>query len=101
MLIRLKNHQKQLYFKFKCWLWTSLILLTLPLTFRSLFLLFDETWSQLNNWLLNSEKPIHETIYNSVFLITTTWLPLIMQNASLVFGLVRQKQSEQESSPDY
>lgn len=67
-------------------MWTATILMTLPLSFRAIF-----DFARINN---DSDKVTTEwrtALYNFVFFLLTTYLPIVFQIGTLVFGFVRKQ----------
>lgn len=74
-------------------MWVANVLLTLPLTFRAVFdaLSFDEKWNDF--WTgKNGANYYRLASYNMVIFFFATYVPMLMQIASLIFGFVRHKQ---------
>ena len=90
MLRRIRLYFKGFYKEFGCQLWTANVLLTLPLTFRAIFdaLRYDSAWE--NYWIL-SENYYRLCGYNLLLFTFGTYIPMMMQIASLIFGFVRHK----------
>ena len=86
LLLRLKKHFPKLYGQFGCHLWTALILLSVPLTLRGILDLFH-----IERHL--DRRGYELAVYNVLFTSITTFLPIIFQISSLVFGFIRRKQS--------
>ena len=91
MLTRLKRYYKGFYKEYGCYLWAANILLTFPLTFRAIFdaLRLSDSWSDY--WFKGSNY-YKSVFYNVILFIFATYIPMIMQIASLIFGFVRNKQ---------
>ena len=86
LLSRLKKHFGKLHEQWAGHLWTALILLTVPLTLRGALDLFH-----IERHL--DRRGYQLAVYNVLFSLTTTFLPIIFQISSLVFGFIRRKQS--------
>ena len=84
LLSRLRRHFVKLYEEFGCALWTALILLTVPLTLRGILDLFHIE-DRMDDW----GKSL--ALYNVLFTTVTTFLPILFQISSLVFGFIRHK----------
>ena len=69
--------------------------LTFPLTFRAVFdaLKFNEAW--VDYWFSNQVKV---ALYNLIIITFATYLPMVLQMASLVFGIMRQRAGKLEVS---
>jgi hypothetical protein len=91
MLNRLRRYYKGFYKQFGCYLWMANVLLTFPLMFRALFdaLAADETWYQ---YWIGSNNFYRATGYNFLLFFFATYIPMLMQISSLIFGFVRRKQ---------
>ena len=89
MLFRLKKHFKDFYGQFGCYLWTANILLAVPLMLR----VISDILKVNNDWQnLLHDDTLRIAIYNLIFFCLTTYLPIVSQITSLVFGFVRHKQ---------
>lgn len=91
MLTRLKRYYKGFYKEYGCYLWTANVLLTFPLTFRAIF----DALRQSSNWYdfwFDGNNYYKLGIYNVILFLFGTYIPMIMQIASLIFGFVRNKQ---------
>jgi len=75
--------------QFKCLMWTTTILISLPLSIRSII--------DFSNLSTNLDGPEHfwASLYNFLFFLFTTYLPILFQICTLVFGFVRRKQAKQ------
>ena len=90
LLIRKLQRDFELFYKeLRVVLLVATFLLTVPLTFRALFdgikLVNPDLMEQFNDSYLKN------SIYNLVFYLLTTYLPVIGQITSLVFGFVRHR----------
>ena len=90
LLIRKLKRDFELFYKeLRVVLLVATFLLTVPLTFRALFdgikLVNPDLMEQFNDSYLKN------SIYNLVFYLLTTYLPVIGQITSLVFGFVRHR----------
>ena len=88
MLNRLRIYFKDFFEKFGGMLWFANIMLTLPLSFRAVFdaLYHNETWSKFWN-----ENYYTVANYNALLFFFGSYVPMLMQIFSLVFGFVRHK----------
>lgn len=91
MLTRLKRYYKDFYIVFGCQLWAANILLTFPLTFRAIFdaLRLSENWQA---YWFGQQNYYKLAVYNVILFTLGTYIPMLMQIASLIFGFVRHKQ---------
>lgn len=91
MLRNLRLYFKGFYSQFGCNLWVANVLLTLPLTFRAVFdgLKTNDKW--FNFWLADANY-YRVAGYNLILFTFGTYMPMMMQMASLIFGFVRNKQ---------
>ena len=89
MLDRLKRYFKDFYKHFGTKLWIANILLTLPLLFRGIIDLIklDKAFS---DWLF--ENYWRTGLYNIILITLATYVPMLLQISSLIFGFVRNKQ---------
>jgi len=70
------------------------ICLTLPLTFRAFFdaMRYDTKWADFWNISGNGTPSQYKlATYNEVLFIFATYIPILFQISSLVFGFVRHK----------
>ena len=90
MLNRLKQYYKDFYLEFGCYLWMTNYLLTFPLLFRALFdrLRTNDDW--YNFWIL-SNNYYRVAGYNIIIFTFASFLPMVMQIGSLIFGFLRSK----------
>ena len=90
MLYHLKRYFKDFYKNFGCRLWLANVFLTFPLFFRAIFdaLRFYNKW--YDYWSEGNDYKV--AIYNLIIITFGTYLPMIMQIFSLIFGFVRHKQ---------
>ena len=68
-----------------------MILVTLPLTFRAIFD-FIRMDSHVIQWL--NANMVNGAVYNLSVFVLTTYLPILFQIGTLVFGFVRNKQGK-------
>ena len=71
-------------------LWVAIFVLTIPLTFRSIL----DGMTNIKSW----NDIVHSTdssltTYNTSFFFIATYIPIVCQTASLIFGLMRYKES--------
>ena len=88
MLNRLRLYFVDFYKESGCKLWTANILLTLPLTFRSVFdgLNFNTSWYDF--W---GDSTNMIAGYNLLIIFIGTYVPMILQISTLIFGFVGKK----------
>ena len=88
MLLRLRRYFRDFYEQFGFRLWVANIFLTLPLTFRGIFdaLKSNKSWNSF--W--ESDEYTMAT-YNVLIMTFSTYLPMVLQISSLIFGFVRHK----------
>ena len=72
-------------------LWVAIFVMTIPLTFRSIL----DAMTNIKSW----NDVVHAsdfslTTYNTCFFFIATYIPIVCQIASLIFGLMRYKQSK-------
>ena len=97
MLNRLRLYFKDFFNEFGCNLWMANILLTLPLTFRAFFdaMRYDTKWSYFWNLQVKEgqdEQDMYKlATYNVLLFFLATYIPMLFQISSLVFGFVRHK----------
>jgi cytochrome c biogenesis protein CcdA len=88
LIFALKKNFFQFYKEYRCLLWTATILITIPLSFRAIF---DFTRIDHNPTNDIVDKEWSKALEDSYFFILTTYLPIVFQIGSLVFGFVRKK----------
>lgn len=99
LLFTFKACYKEFYNEFRCLLWSTTIILTIPLCVRATcdlltdFRMWNAYWSKSSELL---------TSYNLLFFILTTYIPIVGQTSSLVFGFLRliKKESRQQTNQD-
>jgi hypothetical protein len=74
MISQLKKTFDDFYRQFKCILWTAMILVTLPLTFRAIFD-FIRMDSHVIQWL--NANMVNGAVYNLSVFVLTTYLPIL------------------------
>jgi hypothetical protein len=91
MITKLRQFYKDFYKEFGCQLWTANILMTLPLSFRALFnaLTFCDAWQ--NYWFGPEATFYQMATYNVGLFVFATYIPMLMQIFSLIFGFMRNK----------
>ena len=89
MLERLRLYFKDFFKQFGLNLWIANVLLTLPLTFRAVFdaLKSNQAWNDY--WYANYYSLAW---YNILIFTVGTYIPMLTQISSLIFGFVRNKQ---------
>jgi membrane protein DedA with SNARE-associated domain len=67
-------------------LWLAIILLTVPIILRA----FLDAMNNLNSWeKLVERNEVTITTYNLVFFLFGSYIPIVSQTASLIFGFLR------------
>ena len=96
MLQKLKRYFKDFYKHQGCRLWAANCALTFPLTFRAVFdaLKVNEAW--VDYWFSGGNT--RAAVYNLIIITFATYLPTVMQMASLIFGFMRQRAGKLEIS---
>lgn len=89
LIRKLKRHFARFYAEFHKLMLTATILLTVPLTFRAIFDGIKLISPKVIEWI--DADMTRNAIYNFVFFLLTTYLPIIGQIMSLVFGYVRHR----------
>ena len=93
MNLSLKRSFPSFYQSFRCSLWTACIFLTIPLFFRAIINFAQNISDDFKNWYQLSTAGF---LFNITFyLILSTYIPIITQMGSLVFGYLRHKQNTQ------
>jgi cytochrome b subunit of formate dehydrogenase len=92
MICVLRINFKVYYNEFKCILWTAAIGMAIPMFFRSVI-----NWLLLKNagfslWYLN-----HLSYTNTMFVLVTTFIPILAQMGSLIFGFTRRSRDKKIS----
>ena len=90
MLRKLRLYYRGFFSMFGRHLWIANILLTLPLTFRAVIdaLRLNPTWTAY--WFEGNYYRL--AIYNMLVFTLCTYIPMLTQISSLIFGFVRNKQ---------
>jgi len=88
MIVRLKKYFRDFYKEFGCQLWTANVLLTLPLTFRAITDAANESQRFQDLYYKNYYTL---AIYNMILFVLATYIPMLTQISSLIFGFVRHK----------
>ena len=91
MLRRLRLYFRDFFEEYGRSLWVANVLLSLPLCFRGALdaLRMNETW---NNFWFEDTNYYRLACYNMVLCVLGTYIPILTQTSSLIFGLVRNKQ---------
>lgn len=87
MIFTLRRHFKRFYKDFKCYLLAATIFLSVPLFIRGVwdFLTFDSKLKiNFGEWAENNY-----TVSNDVFNTVASFMPIVAQMCSLVFGVTR------------
>ena len=84
MIFTLRKHFKRFYKDFRCYLFAATIFLSFPLFFRGVWDTLTIENVRLMKWENN-----HYTVSNDVFMMVATFIPIITQMWSLVFGATR------------
>ena len=90
MLRRLRLYFKDFFKEYGRSLWIANILLTLPLTFRAVFDAMRSDTEWVDYWF--GSGYYHVAIYNMLIFTLASYLPMLTQISSLIFGFVRNKQ---------
>ena len=93
MNLALKKYFPNFYDNFSCVLWLACLLLTLPLLFRAIINFSLNRSTSFSNWW-SSNFVATQTIY----LILTTYIPIVSQMSSLIFGYLRNKQEKMSNN---
>ena len=87
-LLMVKKYHQEFYAQFSTLLWSAALVLTIPLLIRCLM-------DSLTNWNLYEDYTNqHVTRYNFIFFLLTTYILILSQIATLVFGFMRAKESK-------
>ena len=89
LIRKLKHHFARFYKEFHKLMLTATILLTVPLTFRAIFDGVKLISPAFMTWV--DANMTRNAIYNFIFFLLTTYLPIMGQIMSLVFGYVRHR----------
>ena len=88
MLLSLKSHFPNFYYSHRCFLWLACLLLTFPLFLRSAINLAQDISENFRNWFIDSD---HWMVSNTLYLTLSTYIPLLSQVGSLIFGFLRKR----------
>lgn len=86
-----KKYHSDFYKPYKNTLWGTVVALTTPLIIRCLMDSL-QSWPAFSEFTNKSNKRV--AIYNLVFFFLTTYILILSQTATLVFGFLRSKQSK-------
>ena len=89
MLYRLKKYFPEFYGQFGGSLWFANCILTLPLLFRAAINFLNEIPAFSDYWEVNYYRIVG---YNILIFFLGTYIPIVAQISSLIFGFVRHKQ---------
>ena len=89
MNLSLRKSFPSFYQSFRCFLWTACIFLTIPLFFRAMINFATNMSDDFNTWYETSDEGFLFNI--TYYLILSTYIPIITQMGSLVFGFLRHK----------
>ena len=89
LIRKLKQHFKRFYEEFRKLMLTATILLTVPLTFRALLDGIKLVFPSIMVWV--DGNLTRNAVYNFIFFLLTTYVPIMGQIMSLVFGYVRHR----------
>ena len=89
MLYRLKKYFPEFYNQFGCTLWFATCVLSFPLAFRAIFNALNYWDAYWDYW---GENKYREAGYNFLLFFFGTYVPILAQISSLIFGFIRQKQ---------
>ena len=91
MNLALKHYFPHFYISFRCFLWTACFCLAIPLFLRFFIDALRAFSPSFTEWY---NSPDTNYITNTAFLVLTTYVPILTQMSSLVFGYLRKKQEE-------
>ena len=83
-----QKYHKDFYKQYSKLLWISVLVLTLPLLIRCL-MDFLQNWKAFYNYTHQNTA-----LYNLIFFLATTYILILSQIATLVFGFVRSQQNK-------
>ena len=92
LLMSLKNYFNEFYEEQKYLLWSAMLILTLPLSFRAILDYSLEKSTKMYNFVTNNNTNF--VIYQWSFFILTTYTPILAQMSALVFGFMRHRKME-------
>ena len=88
MNLSLKSFFPHFYMSFRCFLWTACLCLSIPLFLRFVIDALRAFSEDFESWYIDAD---HFYITNTGFLVLTTYVPILTQMSSLVFGYLRKK----------
>jgi hypothetical protein len=94
MICTLKQIVPTLYSEYRVWLWLGSFSLSLPLFLRFFLDLLWTSDLDWHHWLVNDDHTERNTAYQLLYFIFTTYVPIVSQLASLMFGYIRKQQQE-------
>ena len=87
----LKRYFLHFYDRYSCFLWAACFFLTIPLFVRAIIDLSKNISDPFYKWY---NDPDHFATADNTYLIFSTYIPIIGQMSSLVFGYTRKRQEE-------
>jgi hypothetical protein len=93
LLNALSKFFSQFYLKFRKMLITVTVLMTVPLAFRAFLDFLKAVIPSWADWI--DGNTFHNSLYNFLFFLLTTYLPIISQMGTLVFGYTRYKKQQE------
>jgi hypothetical protein len=89
----LSKHFRQFYKKFRCMLITVIVLMTVPLAFRAVLDGLKALLPYWAEWI--DASTFNNSLYNFFFFLLTTYIPIVSQMGTLVFGYARYKKQKE------
>ena len=89
MNFALKRYFPQFYKNYRCLLWAACFSLTIPLFLRALVNLSERVSAKFQAWFINPDNVAYSW---TLYLLLSTYIPIITQMSSLVFGFLRTRQ---------
>ena len=90
MNLSLRRYFPHFYNSFWCFLWIACLFLTIPLFLRTIINLSKNLSPDFLEWFKDED---HFATTNTLYLVCSTYIPIITQMSSLVFGFLRKRQA--------
>ena len=85
----LKKYFPHFYNSFKCFLWAACVFLTIPLFLRAIIDMLKTTSTEFSKWYNDLDNFAWT---NTCYLVVSTYIPIVTQMSSLIFGYLRKRQ---------
>lgn len=100
MTCALKKNVPDLYMQYRLFLWGGSLSLSIPLLARFILDLLSNYDTNWYDWLYNAKHDDRVASYNLVSFLFTTYLPIVSQLTSLMFGAIRKSHAKEVQAED-